>query len=641
MNFLSVENLSKTWHDKPVLRNISFGLQQGEKVALVAGNGQGKSTLLQIIIGKETPNTGQAIIRKDIKIGYLPQEPELMENASVIDNILIYDSPISKAVREYDIAIEKQSHDPSEDDMNHLQWATEQMNLLGAWDYESRVKQVLTKLKIEDHDQLASSLSGGQRKRVAMAKVLLAEPDLLIMDEPTNHLDLEMIEWLEGYLSQKDLSLLLVTHDRYFLDRVCDTIIELEHGDIYHYKGNYTYFVENKALREAQIASELEKDKNLFRRELDWVRKMPKARGTKSKSRVDAFDDLEARIKNQRHKTELNITMRMERLGSKILELHHVSKAYGAKNLLDDFSYIFKRKEKVGIVGPNGVGKSTFLNMIMELEQPDAGKIVQGDTMIFGYYSQKGMKIDDSKKVIDIVRDIADWIPMANGNKLTAQQLLLQFGFTHEKQWDFAVKLSGGEKRRLYLMTVLMKAPNFLILDEPTNDLDIETLGVLEDFLAGYDGCAIIVSHDRYFMDKVVDHIFIFEGQGKVRDFPGNYSDYREWDDLEDARRQQEAKDNFKASKSSNEKKPEVAVVNKIEAPVVEKRKLTFKEKFEFDQLEKEIAELTIQRSKLEGEIALLTTEFDKIATLGAEMQTIQDSIDLKELRWLELSEFI
>ena len=331
MNFLSVENLSKTWHDKPVLKNISFGLQQGEKVALVAGNGQGKSTLLQIIIGKETPNTGQAIIRKDIKIGYLPQEPELMENVSVIDNILIYDSPISKAVREYDIAIEKQSHDPSEDDMNHLQWATEQMNLLGAWDYESRVKQVLTKLKIADHDQLASSLSGGQRKRVAMAKVLLAEPDLLIMDEPTNHLDLEMIEWLEGYLSQKDLSLLLVTHDRYFLDRVCDTIIELEYGDIFHYKGNYTYFVENKALREAQIASELDKDKNLFRRELDWVRKMPKARGTKSKSRVDAFDDLEARIKNQRHKTELNITMRMERLGSKILELHHVSKAYGAR----------------------------------------------------------------------------------------------------------------------------------------------------------------------------------------------------------------------------------------------------------------------------------------------------------------------
>lgn len=640
MNFLSVETLSKTWHDKPVLRNITFGIQQGEKVALVAGNGQGKSTLLQIIIGKESSDTGKAIIRKDIKVGYLPQEPELFDDISVIDNILVHDSPISMAVLDYDRAIEKQSHNPSDEDMDHLQWATEKMNQLGAWDYESRVKQVLTKLKITDHDQLASSLSGGQRKRVAMAKVLLAEPDLLIMDEPTNHLDLEMIEWLEGYLSQKDLSLLLVTHDRYFLDRVCDSIIELEHGDIFHYKGNYSYFVENKAMREAMIASELEKDRNLFRRELDWVRRMPKARTTKSKSRVDAFDDLEAKVKNQRHKSELNISMRMERMGAKILELHHVSKAYGEKNLLDDFSYIFKRKEKVGIVGPNGVGKSTFLNMIMELETPDAGKIVTGDTMIFGYYSQQGMKVDDSKKVIDVVRDIADWIPMANGNKLTAQQLLLQFGFSHEKQWDFVVKLSGGEKRRLFLMTILMKAPNFLILDEPTNDLDIETLGVLEDFLLSYDGCAIIVSHDRYFMDKVVDHIFIFEGQGKVRDFPGNYSDYREWDDLEDARKALEAKEAKELARNPVVEIKE-AVVAKPVVPKEEKRKLTFKEKFEFEQLEKDIAQLNLEKSKIEGELSGLTTEFDKISSLGISLQEIQDQIDEKELRWLELSEFI
>lgn len=640
MNFLSVENLSKTWHDKPVLRNITFGIQQGEKVALVAGNGQGKSTLLQIIIGKESSDTGKAIMRKDIKVGYLPQEPELFDDISVIDNILVHDSPISLAVLDYDKAIEKQSHNPSEEDMDHLQWATEKMNQLGAWDYESRVKQVLTKLKITDHDQLASSLSGGQRKRVAMAKVLLAEPDLLIMDEPTNHLDLEMIEWLEGYLSQKDLSLLLVTHDRYFLDRVCDSIIELEHGDIFHYKGNYSYFVENKAMREAMIASELEKDRNLFRRELDWVRRMPKARSTKSKSRVDAFDDLEAKIKNQRHKSELNISMRMERMGAKILELHHVSKAYGDKNLLDDFSYIFKRKEKVGIVGPNGVGKSTFLNMIMELETPDAGKIVTGDTMIFGYYSQQGMKVDDSKKVIDVVRDIADWIPMANGNKLTAQQLLLQFGFSHEKQWDYVVKLSGGEKRRLFLMTILMKAPNFLILDEPTNDLDIETLGVLEDFLLSYDGCAIIVSHDRYFMDKVVDHIFIFEGQGQVRDFPGNYSDYRDWDDLEDARKALEAKEAKELARNPVVEVKE-SIVEKPVMPKEEKRKLTFKEKFEFEQLEKDIAKLNADKLKLEDELSGLTTEFDKIASLGVSLQEIQDQIDEKELRWLELSEFI
>lgn len=632
MNLLSVENLSKTWHDKPVLKNISFGIQQGEKVALVAGNGQGKSTLLQIIIGKESPNTGKAIIRKEIKVGYLPQEPELIDDFSVIDNILSHDSPVSKAVREYELAIEKQLHNPSEDDMNFLQRATEQMNALEAWDYESRVKQVLTKLKITDHDQLALSLSGGQRKRVAMAKVLLSDPDLIIMDEPTNHLDLEMIEWLEGYLSQKDLSLLLVTHDRYFLDRVCDSIIELEHGDIFHYKGNYSYFVENKALREAQIASELEKDRNLFRRELDWVRRMPKARTTKSKSRVDAFDDLESRIKNQRHKTELNITMRMERLGAKILELHHVNKAYGDKVLLDDFSYIFKKKEKVGIVGPNGVGKSTFLNMIMELEKADSGKIVTGDTMIFGYYSQQGIKVDDSKKVIDVVRDIADWIPMANGNKLTAQQLLLQFGFSHDKQWDFVLKLSGGEKRRLYLMTILMKAPNFLILDEPTNDLDIETLGVLEEFLINYDGCAIVVSHDRYFMDKVVDHLFVFEGNGKVKDFPGNYSDFREWEDLEEARIMSE-------SKVPKVETPKV-IVEKVET-IVEKRKLTFKEKFEFEQLEKEIEDLQKRKLIIESELSTLTTEFDQIASLSGELLKINEYIDAKEIRWLELSEFI
>ncbi len=430
----------------------------------------------------------------------------------------------------------------------------------------------------------------------------------------------------------------LVTHDRYFLDRVCDSIIELEHGDLYFYKGNYSYFVENKALREAVAASELEKDKNLFRRELDWVRRMPKARTTKSKSRVEAFDDLEARIKNQRHKTELNISMRMERMGSKILELHHVNKSYGDKNLLADFNYIFKRKEKVGIVGPNGVGKSTFLNMIMELEKPDSGKIVMGDTMIFGYYSQAGIRVDDSKKVIDVVRDIADWIPMANGNKLTAQQLLLQFGFSHEKQWDFVLKLSGGEKRRLYLMTILMKAPNFLILDEPTNDLDIETLGVLEDFLLGYDGCAIIVSHDRYFMDKVVDHIFIFEGQGVVRDFPGNYSDYREWYEIEEDRKLLEHKElnKLEVAKSVN---LESVKSNTVEV-VSEKRKLTFKEKFEFETLEKDLIKLAEEKLKLESEIATLSTEFDQIAALSKRLLEIQDDLDQKELRWLELSEF-
>ena len=632
MNYVSVEGVSKTWHDKPVLSNISFGIQQGEKVALVAGNGQGKSTLLQLLMGLETPDTGRAIIRKDIKVGYLPQEPELMESASVIDNILLQESPVSKAVRQYEIALERQSEYPSNEDLLALQVATEKMNELSAWDYEHKVKQVLTKLKIHDFDQKAASLSGGQRKRVALAKVLLGEPDLIIMDEPTNHLDLEMIEWLEGYLTQKDLTLFLVTHDRYFLDRVCDQIIELDHGTLFHYKGNYSYFVENKAHREAVLASELEKDKNLFRRELEWVRRMPKARGTKSKSRVDAFDQLEERIKNQRHKTEVNITLRMERLGAKILELHHVNKQYGELKILDDFNYVFKRKEKVGIVGPNGVGKSTFLNMIMGLEQPDSGKIVTGDTMIFGYYSQLGMKVDDSKKVIDVVRDIADWIPMANGNKLTASQLLLQFGFSHDKQWDYVVKLSGGEKRRLFLMTILMKAPNFLILDEPTNDLDIETLGVLEDFLMSYDGCVIIVSHDRYFMDKVIDHCFIFEGQGRVRDFPGNYSDYREMLDLEEELQ-------LSKSKTVLETKSSVVEVNVPVGSIDKKRKLTFKEKFELEQIEKEMETLQSRKLELESELANLGSDYERITAISQELLRAKERLDEIEFRWLELTE--
>lgn len=629
MNYLSIENLYKTWHDKPVLNGISFGLEKGEKVALVAGNGQGKTTLLSIISGKESPDAGQAIIRKDISVGYLPQEPELVDSQSVLDNVLLQQTPVTRTVAEYEKALARQQHDHSEAAMEMLQAATEKMNNMGAWDYEFRVKQILSQLKITDFEQLAGSLSGGQRKRVALAQILISEPDLLILDEPTNHLDLEMIEWLEGMLSKKDLTLLLVTHDRYFLDRVCQRIVELDNGQIFHYKGNYSYFVENKAHREEVAASEAEKDRNLFRRELDWVRRMPKARTTKSKSRTEAFDVLEEKLKGVKKKNELQISMRMERMGAKILELHHVKKAFGSRKILNDFNYVFRRGEKIGIVGPNGAGKSTLLNMIMGLEQPDGGKIVTGDTMIFGYFSQQTFKVDDSKKVIDVVRDVADWIPMANGHKLTASQLLLRFGFSHEKQWDFVSKISGGEKRRLFLLSILMKAPNFLILDEPTNDLDIETLGVLEQFLLDYEGCAIVVSHDRYFMDKVVDHLFVFEGNGEIRDFPGSYSDYREWKEL-----QEELEEAKKAA-------PKAQAVQSAAASttVVEKRKLSFKEKHELEQLEKQIPELEKRKAEIEHELATQFDDYERIMKLSAELEQIKADLDEKGMRWLELSE--
>jgi ATP-binding cassette subfamily F protein uup len=625
-NYLSIENLYKTWHDRPVLEGISFGIDKGEKVALVAGNGQGKSTLLSIICGKETPDSGQSIIRKDIAMGFLPQEPELNPTQTILENVLQEQTPVSRAVAEYERALLLQENDPSPAALQTLQSATETMNRLEAWDYEYRVKQILSQLNIVEVHQLAASLSGGQRKRVALARILISEPDLLILDEPTNHLDLEMIEWLEEYLTRREITLLLVTHDRYFLDRVCERIIELDQGKIYHYKGNYSYFVENKAHREEVLASEAEKDRNLFRRELDWVRRMPKARTTKSKSRVDSFDVLQDKLKGVKRKNEMNITMRMERLGAKILELHHVKKAFGDLKILEDFNYVFRRGEKVGIIGPNGVGKSTLLNMIMDQESPDSGKIITGDTMVFGYFSQQTFKVDDSKKVIDVVRDVAEWIPMANNHKLTASQLLLRFGFSYEKQWDFVSKLSGGEKRRLFLLSVLMKAPNFLILDEPTNDLDIETLGVLEQFLLDYEGCAIVVSHDRYFMDKVVDHLFVFEGQGIIRDFPGGYSDYRDWKDLQEVLKDQP--------------EPIAQVVQVAQQPApAEKRKLSFKEKFELEQLEKEIPAMEARKAEIEQDMATFFDHYEQIASLTAELEKLKADLDDKGMRWLELSD--
>ncbi len=632
MNFLSVDQVSKTWHDAPVLKNVTFGIQQGEKVALVAGNGQGKSTLFSIIVGKESADSGKAVIRKDIRFSYLSQDTDVDEELTVLENILFDDNEVSLALKNYNQLLDALQVDPENPELlDRLTYLSEEMSALDAWDYEAKVKQVLTKLKIDRYHQKASTLSGGQKKRIALAKVILSGADFLLLDEPTNHLDLDMIEWLEQFLAQKDLTLLLITHDRYFLDRVCDRIIEIDHGDLHQYQGNFSYFIETKAAREAQLQSELEKDRNLYRRELEWVRRMPKARSTKSKSRTEAFSHLEAKLKNQRAKLEVKMDVRTERMGTKILELHKVAKSYGSLPILEGFTYSFKKAEKVGIIGPNGVGKSTLLNLIMDLEKADSGKIVRGETLKIGYYSQQGIQVDESKKVIDVVRDIAEWIPLSNGNKLTASHLLLQFGFTYDKQHDFVVKLSGGERRRLYLLTIFMSAPNFLILDEPTNDLDIETLAVLEDFLESYKGCLLVVSHDRFFMDRLVDHCFIFKGQGDVQDFPGNYSDYRQYEELMADERRENAK-------NGTVKEVLVAEIAK-EEPVQIRKKRSFKEQYELDYIDKELPILQERKRMLEEELGLKADNYDRIVEISAEIEKITQQIDEMELRWLELND--
>ncbi len=628
MNFLSIDQVSKTWHDKPVLKAITMGIQKGEKVALVAANGQGKTTLLNIATGAESPDSGKAILRKDIKWAYLSQNTEVDPNLSVIENVLFDDLDVNRVVRRYNEIVDLCESEPNnESHIRSLELVTDEMNSLEAWDYESRVKQVLTKLKVDRFNQLAGTLSGGQKKRIALAKVILSNSDFLILDEPTNHLDLDMIEWLEQYLTQRDLTLLLVTHDRYFLDRVCTRIVELDHGDLHAYEGNFSYFIEKKAEREAQREREIEKDKNLYRRELEWVRRMPKARGTKSKSRIESFENLEQKLKSQRQKLEVKINVRTEYIGTKIVELHRISKSYGSLNILDSFSYNFKRGEKVGIIGPNGVGKTTLLNLIAGLDLPDSGKIVSGETVNLGYYKQEGFKVEDSKKVIDVVRDIADWIPLSNGNKLTASQMLLQFGFDYQKQHDFVVKLSGGERRRLFLLTILMKAPNFLILDEPTNDLDIETMSVLETFLQSYQGTLLVVSHDRYFMDRIVDHCFVSKGNGVWEDFPGNYTDFRDYSEMESVKEEEPVKTKIQKPNPSAEKQNN------------SKKKRSYKEQFELDQIEKELPTLKKQIQELEYLLSKETTDFERIAELSQKLGVMKEQLDAKEWRWLELNE--
>jgi len=631
LNYLSVESVSKSYGTKLLFDKISFGLNQGDRIALIAKNGAGKSTLLKTLMGKEISDGGTITFRKDITVTYLDQNPVFDEQATVIEAIYNSNNPLLNAVRDYEealLAFEKEYNDKTSD---RLEQCSAQMDKLNAWGFEAKIQEILQKLKIAFLDKTIQTLSGGQKKRVALAKVLIEEPHLLILDEPTNHLDVEMIEWLENYLVSKDLTLLLVTHDRYFLDSVCTHIIEIEAGKLYHYKGNFQYYVEKKAEREQIENSEIDKAKNLYVRELEWVRKMPRARGTKAKYRVDAFQDIKEKAFSKQADTKLELGVKMSRIGGKILEFAKIKKAFGETKIVNDFSYIFKKGEKIGVIGKNGVGKSTFLNMIMGLEQPDSGTIQAGETMIFGYYSQEGLKLTEDKRVIEIVKDIAEFIPLADGSKLSASGLLTKFLFPPDVQYGYVSKLSGGEKRRLYLMTILIKNPNFLILDEPTNDLDIVTLSVLEDFLTNFQGCVLIVTHDRYFMDKMVDHLFVFEGGAVVRDFPGNYTEYRDKKETEE-----------KVSRKEEQQQPivkqqEAAPVNVVAEPIA-KKKLSFKEKAEFEQLEKDIAKLEKEKATLTEQLST-SGNADDIGKWSERIGLVIAELDEKSLRWLELSE--
>ncbi|MGZ4035094.1 MAG: ABC-F family ATP-binding cassette domain-containing protein, partial [Bacteroidia bacterium] len=595
MNYLSVENVSKSYGTKVLFNKISFGLNQGDRIALIAKNGAGKSTLLKVLMGKEIADEGLVTFRKDIVVTYLDQNPSFDENSTVLDAIYKTDNLMLNAVRDYEEALHAFEKDYNDKTSDRLEFCSAQMDKLDAWGFEAKVQEILQRLKIAFLDKQIGTLSGGQKKRVALAKVLIDEPHLLILDEPTNHLDVEMIEWLENYLVSKDMTLLLVTHDRYFLDSVCTEIIEIDNGNLHHYRGNFQYYVEKKAERESMENSEIDKAKNLFRRELEWVRKMPKARGTKAKYRVDQFEVTKEKAFSKQTEEKLALGVKMSRIGGKILEFVKIKKAFGSTKIVNDFSYIFKKGEKIGVIGKNGVGKSTFLNMIMGLENPDAGTITSGETIVFGYYSQEGLKLAEDKRVIEVVKDIAEFIPLADGSKLSASGLLTKFLFPPDVQYGYVSKLSGGERRRLYLMTILIKNPNFLILDEPTNDLDIVTLSVLEDFLTNFQGCVLIVTHDRYFMDKMVDHLFVFEGEGVVRDFPGNYTEYRDKKESEEKIQRKEISQNAKSESIETL----VVTENKKEEEATTKKKLSYKEKLEFEQLEKDIAKLEEEKAKI------------------------------------------
>jgi ATP-binding cassette subfamily F protein uup len=638
MNLLSVNQLSKSYGDKVLFKNINFGINYGDKVALIAKNGSGKSTLFKILQGQEIADSGDVVFRKELRISFLSQEPELNETHTILEAIYAGDSEMVKTAIDYTRLVETHYANPTEKTENQLDILTNKMNDLEAWNVETQIMLVCSNLGLDDTTQIVSTLSGGQKKRLALAQVILNEPDLLIMDEPTNHLDVTVIEWLEDYLRSYKKSILLVTHDRYFLDEVCDKIIEIDNYSMHEYKGNFQYYMEKKAERMMIEASELDKAKNLYKRELEWVRKQPRARTTKSKSRVDAFVDVEAKARKKSVDKKIELSVKVERIGSKIIEVTKLQKAFGDKKILDPFSYTFIKGEKIGIVGPNGIGKSTFINMLQGIERPDSGKVSVGDTIVFGYYSQKGIQVADDKRVIEVVKDIAEFIPLANGTSLSASALLTRFNFAPEVQYGHVSKLSGGERRRLYLLTVLVRNPNFLILDEPTNDLDIVTLQTLEEFLLDFQGCVLIVSHDRYFLDRLVDHVFAFEGNGIVKDFPGNYSEYRQWkfdseDELEELER--EAK-----KQKAVEIKLEEVTKPVLETPVfAEKKKRSYKEEKELEGLESELPELEKKKIDIENKLASGLTDANEIEKLSSQFSFILKSIDEKTMRWLELQD--
>ncbi len=623
ISYLQVEELSKSFGERVLLDKVSFGIGQGERVGLIAKNGAGKTTMLGIIAGKDSEDGGTVTFRKDLRVGYLPQDPIYAPHLTVIEACFNSDNDIVRLISEYERVI-------NSDDHSTLNTLIEKMDALKAWDYEQKAKQILSQLKINNFSQKISELSGGQLKRVALANVLITEPDMLILDEPTNHLDLEMTEWLEEYLNRNSVTLLMVTHDRYFLDRVCNSIIEIDNQQIYSYKGNYSYYLEKRQERIDTKNSEIDRARNLMRTELDWMRRQPQARATKAKYRIDAFYDLEKRAKQTRTEKNVKLEVKSSYIGSKIFEAKKLCKSFDDLVILKDFDYTFARFDKMGIVGNNGTGKSTFIKMLMGEVAPDSGEIDLGETVKFGYYSQDGLKFDDNMKVIDAVKDIAEDISIGDGRSLTASQFLQHFLFYPEQQHNYISKLSGGEKRRLYLCTVLIKNPNFLVLDEPTNDLDIITLNILEEYLRNFKGCVIVVSHDRYFMDKVVDHLMIFRGGGELKDYPGNYTDYRDWKAEQDA---------LEKAAASEKNKAEGKTTQRTYTGEPAKRKMTFKEKHEFETIEKEMPELEAEKSKLENEMDSGELSVDELVKKGERMGEIIEKLEEMEMRWLELSE--
>ncbi len=631
MHYLSVENLVKSFVDKPLFSNATFHVSRGDKVALIAKNGTGKTTLLRIIAGLDKADSGKVWLHKDVRVCYLDQNPIFDPNKTALESIFEHSNPVIEAVKRYENILEVEDPDGEE-----LQSIMSDMDDLNAWQFESKVKQILTALRITDLHQLTVTLSGGQKKRLSLAKTLLdIEFDdshkLLILDEPTNHLDFDMIDWLENYLSADNITLLLVTHDRYFLDNVCNQIIELTERDTFPYKGDYEFFLETKASRELADGASIDKAKNLLRKELEWMRKQPKARSTKSKSRIDAYYELEEKASQKKSDGALELSMKMSRLGGKIMELKKVNKAYGDRQILKGFDYTFKKGDRIGIIGKNGVGKTTFLNILLGKEQPDSGKINPGETVVFGYFDQNGIELKEDMRILEYVREFADNFTLADGTKVSATQFLQLFQFTPEQQFTYVSKLSGGERKRLQLLTVLFKSPNFLILDEPTNDLDLITLQTLEVFLENYPGCLLIVSHDRYFMDKLVDHLFVFEGDGVVSDFPGNYTLYRYY-------QQQQAREKTAAPASQSAAKSISPSPTSLSTNDT-KRKLSYKEKTELENIEKQMPLLGKERDELNEKLTKPNNSYDQISTMTERIGAIAILLENMELRWLELSE--